>query len=206
LPSGGFFLFHLSLFHTEHSKQDSQKSRFHAASTQAPKAFHKSGLGEVMTDTVPMTEAGFRALKDELQRLKSVDRPAIILQVAEARAHGDLSENAEYAAARERHGFIEGRIALLEGRLARAQVIDTKKLSGDKVVFGATVTVLDSDTELESIYTIVGDDETNLEKKHIGISTPVARALIGKSVGDEVEIRTPKGLRNCEVMRVVFTV
>lgn len=157
-----------------------------------------------MNDTVPMTEGGYKALKEELQRLKTVERPSIILQVAEARAHGDLSENAEYAAAREKQGFIESRIAALEGRLARAQVIDTSKLSGDKVVFGCTVTILDADTQQQSVYTIVGDDETNLEKKQIGISTPVARALIGKVVGDEVEIRTPKGERTCEVVKVEF--
>ena len=157
-----------------------------------------------MTDSVPITANGYKQLKEELQKLKTVDRPAIIQQVAEARAHGDLSENAEYAAARERQGFIESRIQLIEGRLARANVIDTSKLSGDKVVFGATVTVVDADTDQKSVYTIVGDDETNLEKKHIGISTPIARALIGKSVGDEVEIRTPKGERTCEVLKVEF--
>jgi transcription elongation factor GreA len=152
--------------------------------------------------TVPMTLNGHKALKEELQRLKTVERPSIILQVAEARAHGDLSENAEYAAAREKHGFIESRIAALEGRLARAQVIDTSKLGTEKVVFGCTVTIMDSDTEQKSVYTIVGDDEANLEKKAIGISTPVARALIGKTVGDEVEIRTPKGERTCEIMKI----
>jgi transcription elongation factor GreA len=157
-----------------------------------------------MNDTVPMTAEGHKALKEELQRLKSVERPAIIQQVAEARAHGDLSENAEYAAAREKQGFIESRIAMIEAKLARARIIDTSKLSGDKVVFGATVTILDNDTDKEEVYTIVGDDETNLEQKKIGISTPIARALIGKSVGDEVEIRTPKGVRQCEVMKVEF--
>ena len=157
-----------------------------------------------MNDTFPMTVEGHKALKEELQRLKSVERPAIIAQVAEARAHGDLSENAEYAAAREKHAFIESRIAQVEARLARARVIDTSKLSGDKVVFGATVTMLDYETDGEQVWTIVGDDESNLEQKKVGISSPIARALIGKSEGDEIEIRSPKGVRKGEVVKVVF--
>ena len=157
-----------------------------------------------MSETFPMTLAGHKALKEELQRLKSVERPAIILQVAEARAHGDLSENAEYAAAREKHAFIESRIAQVEARLARAQVIDTTKLSGDRVVFGATVTFLDYESDGEQMWTIVGDDEANLEQKKIGISSPIARALIGKSEGDEIEIRSPKGARKGEVVKVAF--
>ena len=155
-------------------------------------------------DPVPMTVAGHAALKEELKRLKTVERPAIIQQIAEARAHGDLSENAEYAAAKERQGFIESRISLLEGRLARAQVIDTSKLSGDRVVFGATVTILDYDTDAKQTWIIVGDDEANLDERKVGISSPVARALIGKSVGDEVEIRTPKGKKQAEVVGVSF--
>lgn len=157
-----------------------------------------------MNDTFPMTVEGHKAVKEELQRLKTVERPAIILQVAEARAHGDLSENAEYAAAREKQGFIESRIAQIEARLARAQVIDTSKLSGDRVVFGATVTLLDHDTDAEQVWTIVGDDEANLEQKKLGISSPIARALIGKSEGDEIEIRSPKGVRKGEVLKVQF--
>jgi transcription elongation factor GreA len=157
-----------------------------------------------MSDSFPMTVEGHKALKEELQRLKSVERPAIILQVAEARAHGDLSENAEYAAAREKHAFIESRIAQVEARLARAQVIDTTKLSGDKVVFGATVTILDYDSDAEQVWTIVGDDEANLEQKKVGISSPIARALIGKNQGDEIEIRSPKGVRKGEVVKVAF--
>ncbi|MCC7112379.1 MAG: transcription elongation factor GreA [Deltaproteobacteria bacterium] len=157
-----------------------------------------------MNDTVPMTVEGHKALKEELARLKSQDRPAIIAQIEEARAHGDISENAEYHAAKERQGHIEARIALLEGRLSRARIIDVSKLSGDKVVFGATVTVLDADTEEKATWTIVGDDESNLEKRRIGISTPVARGLIGKSVGEEAEVRTPKGLKTLEVLKVVF--
>lgn len=157
-----------------------------------------------MNDTVPMTVEGHKALKDELSKLKSQDRPSIIAQIEEARAHGDISENAEYHAAKERQGQIEGRIALLESKLSRARVIDTSRLSGDKVVFGATVTVVDADTEEKATYTIVGDDEANLEKKRIGISTPVARGLIGKTVGDEAEVRTPKGIKTLEVLKVEF--
>src|SRR3954463_7132374 len=155
-----------------------------------------------MSDTFPMTVEGHKLLKEELQRLKGVERPAIILQVAEARAHGDLSENAEYAAAREKHAFIESRIAQVEARLARAQIIDTTKLSGDKVVFGATVTLLDYDSDAEQVWTIVGDDEANLEQKKLGISSPIARALIGKNQGDEIEIRSPKGVRKGEIVKV----
>lgn len=157
-----------------------------------------------MNDTVPMTVNGHKALKEELAKLKSHDRPAIIAQIEEARGHGDISENAEYHAAKERQGHIEARIAQIEGRLSRARIIDTSKLSGDKVVFGATVTVVDAATDEQATYTIVGDDETNIEKKRIGISTPVARGLIGKSVGEEAEIRTPKGTKNWEVLKVEF--
>lgn len=157
-----------------------------------------------MNDTFPMTVEGHKALKEELQRLKTVERPNIIAQVAEARAHGDLSENAEYAAAREKHSFIESRIAMVEGQLSRAQVIDTSKLSGDKVVFGATVTILDYESDAEQVWTIVGDAEADLEKKKIGVSTPIARALIGKHQGDEIEIRSPKGVRKGEIVKVEF--
>lgn len=157
-----------------------------------------------MNDTFPMTVEGHKALKEELQRLKSVERPSIIQQVAEARAHGDLSENAEYAAAREKQAFIETRIAQVEARLARAQVIDTSKLSGDRVVFGATVTILDHESDAEQMWTIVGDDEANLEQKKVGISSPIARALIGRSEGDEIEIRSPKGIRKGEILKVAF--
>ncbi|HEY4221620.1 MAG TPA: transcription elongation factor GreA [Myxococcota bacterium] len=157
-----------------------------------------------MSDQFPMTVEGHKALKEELQRLKSVERPSIIAQVAEARAHGDLSENAEYAAAREKHAFIESRISNIEAKLARAMVIDTTKLTGDRVVFGATVTLLDYDSDAEQVWTIVGDDESNLEQKKLGISSPIARALIGKSEGDEVEIRSPKGTRKGEVVKVAF--
>lgn len=153
---------------------------------------------------VPMTVEGHTTLKDELKRLKSEDRPSIIAQIAEAREHGDLSENAEYHAAKERQGFIEARISELEHKIAHAQVIDPSTLSGDTVLFGATVTILNYETDEEEVWNIVGDDETDLKKRRIGISSPVARALIKKSVGDEVEIRTPKGVRECEIISVTF--
>jgi transcription elongation factor GreA len=151
-----------------------------------------------------MTQAGYATLKEELRRLKSVDRPEVILAIAEARAHGDLSENAEYAAAREKQSWIEARIKLVEDRVGRAQVIDTSKLSGDRVIFGATVTILDYESDTQQVWTLVGDEESNLEERKVGISSPIARALIGKVVGDEVEIRTPKGKKECEVVKVAF--
>ena len=154
--------------------------------------------------TVPMTTGGHLALKEELKRLKGEERPAIVAQIAEAREHGDLSENAEYHAAKEKQGFIEARIKDIEGKLARAQVIDVSTLSGDRVVFGATVTILDYDTDEEQTWQIVGDDESDLENRKIGVSAPIARALIGKEVGDEVEIRTPKGKKEAEIVSVVF--
>jgi transcription elongation factor GreA len=157
-----------------------------------------------MSTNVPMTAAGHAALKEKLRQLKTVERPRVIQQLAEARSHGDLSENAEYDAAREKQGFLESQIADLEGRLARAQVIDTSKLSGDKVQFGATVTIADDESGQLQTWTIVGDDESSLEEKKIGISTPIARALVGKKLGELVEIRTPKGVREATVKKVEF--
>lgn len=154
--------------------------------------------------SVPMTPAGYEALRTELQQLKSVERPKVIADIAEARAHGDLSENAEYHAAKERQGFIEGRIREVESKVANANVIDISKLSGTRVVFGATVTIIDVDTEEEAVWTIVGDEESDLKNKRIGISSPIARALIGKEEGDEATIRTPKGTKTCEVAEVKF--
>ncbi len=151
-----------------------------------------------------MTVAGHAKLKAEAKRLKSQDRPAIIAQIAEAREHGDLSENAEYHAAKERQGFIEARIKDLDYKLAHAQVIDPSTLSGDTVLFGATVTILNYETDQEEVWTIVGDDETDLKARRLGVSSPVARALIKKSIGDEVLIKTPKGIRQAEVMNVQF--
>ncbi|MDP2339927.1 MAG: transcription elongation factor GreA [Deltaproteobacteria bacterium] len=157
-----------------------------------------------MAENVPMTAAGHAALKEKLRLLKTVERPRAILMLAEARSHGDLSENAEYDAARDKAGFLEAQIAAFEARLSRAQVIDTSKLTGDKVVFGATVTIEDSATEQQQTWTIVGDDESSLEEKKIGISSPIARALLGKKAGEDVEIRTPKGVKEASVLKVEF--
>lgn len=156
-----------------------------------------------MADTIPMTAAGHAALKEKLRVMKTVDRPKAIKDLAEARSHGDLSENAEYDAARDKQGFLEAQIADIEGRLARAQVIDTSKLSGDSVVFGATVTIEDEHGAKQT-WTIVGDDESSLEDKKIGISSPIARALLGKKAKDDVEIRTPKGVKEATVLKVEF--
>lgn len=155
-----------------------------------------------MTDKIPMTASGYVGLEAELKNLKSVERPAIIVAIAEARAHGDLSENAEYHAAKERQSFIEGRILELEDKISRAQVIDVSKLSGKVVKFGATVTVVDEDTEKKSKYQIVGDIEADFSKGLISISSPLARALIGKSVGDSVDVNTPGGGRTYEIAKV----
>lgn len=152
----------------------------------------------------PMTTAGHKALQDELKHLKVEVRPAVIRDIAEARSHGDLSENAEYDAAREKQGFVEARIRDIAGKLARAQVIDTSTMSGDKVVFGATVTIFEHDTESEKTWTIVGEDEADLKNNKLSCVSPIARALVGKSVGDEFEIRTPKGVKECEILKISF--
>ncbi len=154
------------------------------------------------TDKVPMTAKGFEMLEAEIKRLKTEERPAVIRAIAEARAHGDLSENAEYHAAKERQGFIEGRVLELEDLLSRAQVIDVSKLSGKTVKFGATVTVVDEDTDKKLKYQIVGDHEADLAQGKISISSPIARGLIGKSVGDSVEITSPGGSKSYEVLKV----
>ena len=151
---------------------------------------------------IPMTAEGQRALDEELKHLKSVERPAVIAAISEAREHGDLSENAEYHAAKERQSWIEGRVAELEDKLARAQVIDVSKLSGDTVMFGATVTVLDEDTEAESAYKIVGDDEADVKSGKISLSSPIARAMMNKEVGDVVEVTAPGGIKSYEIMKV----
>lgn len=155
-------------------------------------------------EKMPITLAGYGQLEEELKRLKHVERPAVIEAIAEARGHGDLKENAEYHAAREKQGFIEGRIAELEGRVARAEVIDVKELKGKKVLFGATVELVDCDTEEEITYQIVSDYESNLEKGKISYVSPLARGLIGKSEGDEVSIQMPKGKKNFEITKVSF--
>lgn len=155
-------------------------------------------------EKVPMTTQGHIALEAELKDFKSVRRPAIIEAIAEARAHGDLSENAEYHAAKEQQSFIEGRIQELESVLSRAQIIDPASLSGDTVKFGATVVIEDEETGEESTYQIVGDYEADTEAGKISISAPIARALIGKSEGDSVNVKTPKGTRSYEILEVKF--
>ena len=145
-----------------------------------------------MTERVPMTAEGYRQLEAELHRLKSVERPRIIQAISEARSHGDLSENAEYHAAKEAQGMNEARVAELEDKLSRAEVIDPKTLSGDTVKFGATVTLVDEDTEEEVKYMIVGEFEANVREGRISIGSPIARALIGRSKGDSVEVTTPR--------------
>ena len=155
-------------------------------------------------DRIPMTAEGHAALQSELKTLKSVERPNIIAAIAEARAHGDLSENAEYHAAKEKQSFIEGRIAEIDDKLARADVIDVSKLTGGKVRFGATVTLIDVDTEEESTYKIVGEDEANVKDGKISITSPIARALIGKEEGDEAEVAAPSGARAYEVAKVEY--
>jgi transcription elongation factor GreA len=152
----------------------------------------------------PITPEGAQKLRDELNQLKSVERPAIIQAIAVAREHGDLSENAEYHAARERQSFIEGRVKELENKLALAEVIDPSKLAGDRVAFGANVKLANSDTGEEVTYRILGADESDLAKGSISITSPLARSLIGKQVGDEVKVRMPGGERTYEVLEIVF--
>jgi transcription elongation factor GreA len=155
--------------------------------------------------TIPLTRRGAEKLKDELHRLKTVERHAVIQAIAEARAQGDLSENAEYDAAKDKQGFIEGRIKELEGKLAAAQVIDPATLdAGGKVVFGSTVDLEDEDTGQKVTYQIVGDDEADLKLGLISISSPIARALIGKTAGDVAEVQAPGGLRHWEIVDVRY--
>ena len=154
-------------------------------------------------EKIPMTRGGFDALDSELRTLKSEDRPAVIRAIAEAREHGDLSENAEYHAARERQSFIEGRIKELESILSRAEVIDPTRMSGT-IKFGATVTLVDADSDEERTYQIVGESEADIERGLLNIRSPLARALIGKDEGDTVEVRTPGGERSYEVLSIRF--
>ncbi|MBV9420904.1 MAG: transcription elongation factor GreA [Alphaproteobacteria bacterium] len=155
-------------------------------------------------ERIPMTAAGYKALEDEINHLKNVERHEIIKAIAEARAHGDLSENAEYHAAKERQGFIEGRVMELEDQIGRAEVIDVSKLSGSTVKFGATVTLEDEDTGEKKKYQIVGDVESDAKHGRISLSSPIARALIGKGKGDTVEVTTPGGSRSYEILKVEF--
>ncbi len=149
-----------------------------------------------------MTAGGYQTLDDELKRLKTIERPAVIAAISEAREHGDLSENAEYHAAKERQGWIEGQIAEIEDKIARAQVIDVSKLSGKQVKFGATVSVVDEDTEEEARYQIVGDHEADVKEGRISLSSPLSRAMIGKEVGEVVEVYTPGGVKAYEILKV----
>jgi transcription elongation factor GreA len=153
-------------------------------------------------EKVPMTAEGFQALDAELRRLKTQERPAVTAAIGEARQHGDLSENAEYHAAKERQGWIESRIAEIEDRMARAQIIDVSKLSGAQVKFGATVSVVDEDTEEEARYQIVGEHEADVRSGKISIASPIARAMIGKEMGDVVEVNTPGGVKAYEILKV----
>ncbi len=155
-------------------------------------------------DRLPMTPRGFSRLQEELKTLKANERPLVIRALAEARQHGDLSENAEYHAAKERQAFIEGRVAELEDKLARAEVIDTSKLSGTVVRFGASVTLADEDTDEKVTYQIVGADEGDIGKGLLSLISPLARALIGKTKGDSVEVSTPSGSKAYEIVRVVY--
>lgn len=154
---------------------------------------------------VPLTVRGAELLKDELQRLKSVERPSVIEAIAEARSHGDLSENAEYDAAKERQAFVEGRIADLEGKLSNAQVIDPAELDAEgRVVFAATVDLMDLETEDAVTYQIVGDDEADIKSGKVSVNSPIARALIGKEAGDVAEVMAPGGVREYEVLDVKY--
>jgi len=151
-----------------------------------------------------MTAEGYKSLEDEIRFLKSVERPRIIKAIAEARAHGDLSENAEYHAAKEQQGLNESRVLELEDKISRAEVIDVSKLSGSTVKFGATVTLADEDTDEEVKYQIVGEIEADVKKGRVSITSPIARALIGKSVGDSVEVNTPGGGKSYEILKIEF--
>ena len=155
-------------------------------------------------ERIPMTAEGHAALQAELKVLKSVERPSIIAAISEARSHGDLSENAEYHAAKEKQSFIEGRISELDDKLARADIIDISKLGGKKIRFWATVTIIDVDSEETFTYKIVGEDEANVKEGKVSITSPLARAMIGKEEGDEAEVAAPSGARAYEVSKVVY--
>ena len=155
-------------------------------------------------DKVPMTAEGHAAMMDEVKHLKSVERPRIIKAIEEARSHGDLSENAEYHAAKEQQGWTEARVAELEDRLSRAEIIDISKLSGDTVMFGARVTLIDEETEEKTSYQIVGEFEADVKKGKISVASPIARAIIGKRKGDSVEVNTPGGGKSYEIAKVAW--
>jgi len=155
-------------------------------------------------EKVPMTQAGYTTLVEEVKRLKTIERPAVVKAIEEAREHGDLSENAEYHAAREKQAFIEGRLLELGDKLARAEVIDVSQMKGSIIRFGATVTVADEDTDEEATYIIVGEDEADIAKGRISVTAPLARALIGKEKGDQVELMTPGGSKGYEIVEVAY--
>lgn len=156
-----------------------------------------------MIKKIPMTVLGAAMLRDELHRLKTVDRPRVIDAIAEARAHGDLKENAEYHAAREQQSFIEGRIMEIEGKLSASQVIDVTQIANTgKVIFGTTVTLINNKTEASMTYTIVGEDEADINMSKISVSSPIARAMIGKQVDDTIEVRTPEGVTEYDIVQV----
>lgn len=155
-------------------------------------------------DKIPMTEKGFESLQKELNHLKNVERPEVVEDIARARELGDLSENAEYHAARERQGFIEARIAELEDKLSRAEVINISKISGDKIKFGAYVTIVDEETDEEVTYQIVGADEADIKQGLLSVTSPLARALIGKEANDVVEVNTPRGIRSYAVLKFSY--
>jgi len=153
---------------------------------------------------IPMTAVGYNRLQEELKRLKTVDRPTIIRAIAEARDHGDLAENAEYHAARDRQSFIEGRLAEIEDKIARAEIIDVSKLSGSVIKFGAKVTLADEETDEEQTFQIVGEDESDISQGRLSVTSPLARALIGKRTGESVEVAAPRGAKSYEVVTVAF--
>jgi transcription elongation factor GreA len=158
-----------------------------------------------MTQRMPITKQGLAQMEEELKHLKSVARPEVIRAISQAREHGDLSENAEYHAARERQSFIEGRLAELEDKIARSEVIDVSALSGKTVKFGATVTIVDEDTDEKLTYQLVGEVESDVKAGRLAVNSPLGRSLIGKSVGDSVDVATPKGDKSYEILKVKFT-
>ena len=158
----------------------------------------------VQLDRVPMTPAGYAKLDEELRHRQQVERPRIVEAISEARSHGDLSENAEYHSAKEAQSHNEGRIAEIEDKMSRAEVIDTAKLSGDTVMFGVTVTLIDEDTDEKKVYQIVGESEADVKSGKVSITSPTARALIGKRKGDTVEVNTPGGGKSYEIVKIAF--
>ena len=155
-------------------------------------------------DRFPITPEGFKKLESELHNLKSVQRPEVVNAIAEARAHGDLSENAEYHAAKEKQGFIEAKISDLEAKISRAHIVEISKIDSDIVQFGATVKVVDEDTDKEAVFKLVSEYEADVEKKHISITSPVAKAMIGKKVSESIEVNTPGGVRYYEILEIKY--